>query len=172
MMDSPEGAHVILRPMTLADLSQVEEIEQVSFPTPWPEQAFHYELTHNRNALCWIAEWRPVGQEPVIAATLVIWLILDEAHIGTLAVRLGYRRQGIAQRLLAKGLIESARSGATHALLEVRESNQPAQGLYQKFGFDVVGTRPGYYQDTREDALLMTLAPLDPDRLAQLAEPR
>lgn len=170
-MASTEGAHVNLRPMTLADLHQVEEIEQASFPTPWPKKAFQYELTSNRTALCWVAEWNPAGQDPIIVATLVIWMILDEAHIGTLAVRPGYRRQRIAQRLLAKGLIESARSGATHALLEVRESNQSAQELYQKFGFDVVGTRPGYYQDTQEDALLMTLAPLDPDRLAQLAKP-
>lgn len=161
----------MLRPMTLADLDQVEQIEQVSFRTPWPENAFHYELIQNRNALCWVAEWVGTDQAPIIVADIVVWLILDEAHIGTLAVRPGYRRQGIAQRLLAKALLESARLGATHALLEVRVSNQAAQDLYRKFGFVQVGTRPGYYQDTHEDALLMTLALLDPERLALLAEP-
>jgi len=55
-------------------------------------------------------------------------------------------------------------------LLEVRESNQAAQKLYRKFGFESVGLRRGYYQDTHEDGILMTLASLDLDKLADLAE--
>jgi len=156
--------------MTLADLAQVEEIERVSFPTPWPENAFHYELTRSRNALCWVAEWIEPGQEPLVVADIVIWVILDEAHIGTLAVRPGYRGRGVARRLLAHALLKSAQAGATHAFLEVRESNQAAQNLYKKFGFVRVGVRKGYYQDTREDAILMNLDALDLDELAELAE--
>jgi ribosomal-protein-alanine N-acetyltransferase len=162
---------MLLRPMTLADVDQVEEIEQVSFPTPWPKNAFHYELTHNRHALCWVAEWNEPGQPPVVVADIVVWLIIDEAHIGTLAVRPGYRGQGIGERLLAQALLESARAGATHALLEVRASNRVAQNLYRKFGFEQVGIRTAYYSDTQEDALLMTLPALDADRLAELAQP-
>ena len=157
-----------MRPMTLADINQVNAIEQVSFPTPWPETAFYYELTQNKTALCWVAEWIEADQTPILVADIVIWLILDEAHIGTLAVRPEYRGQSIAQRLLARALVEAARSGATHALLEVRVSNQAALNLYRKFGFEVVGIRPGYYHDTQEDALLMTLAHLDPEKLAVL----
>jgi ribosomal-protein-alanine N-acetyltransferase len=157
--------------MTLADLDQVELIDQVSFPTPWPRKAFHYELVENRNALCWVAEWIDTDQTPILVASIVIWLVLDEAHIGTLAVRPGYRQRGIAQRLLAQALLESAHSGATHALLEVRVSNHAAQRLYRKFGFTMVGVRKNYYQDTHEDALLMTLVSLDNQKLAQLAEP-
>ncbi len=162
---------MILRPMALADLDQVEEIEQESFPTPWPKNAFHYELTRNPHALCRVAEWIEPDQPAVVVADIVIWLVVDEAHIGTLAVRPGYRGRGIGKRLLALALLESARGGATRALLEVRASNQVAQNLYLKFGFEQVGIRAGYYADTQEDALLLTLPALDVDRLAEMAQP-
>lgn len=170
-MPNPEGARIHLRPMTLADLDQVNAIEQVSFRTPWPENAFQYELIQNQTALCWVAEWIEPDRPPMIVADIVIWMILDEAHIGTLAVHPEYRGRSIAQRLLAKALVEATSSGATHALLEVRVSNQAALNLYRKFSFAVVGERPGYYLDTGEDALLMTLTPLEPEKLADLAEP-
>ena len=170
-MSIPEGARIHLRAMTLADLDQVNAIEQVSFSTPWPENAFKYELFHNKNSLCWVAEWTEPDRTPRIVADIVIWMVLDEAHIGTLAVHPDYRGRSIAQMLLAKALLEAAHSGATHALLEVRVSNQAALNLYRKFGFAVVGERPGYYPDTGEDALLMTLTPLEPLRLANLAKP-
>jgi [ribosomal protein S18]-alanine N-acetyltransferase len=171
MMASPHGAQIFLRPMTLADLAQVNEIEQVSFSTPWPENAFHYELTQNQSALCWVAAWTEHGQAPIVVADIVVWLILDEAHIGTLAVHPNYRGRGIAQRLLARALLESVVGGATHAYLEVRASNQAAQNLYEKFGFERVGIRPKYYQDNQEDAVMMTLTPLATEKLAQLAQP-
>lgn len=170
MTEAPEGSRLILREMTLADLDQVEAIDQVSFPTPWPKQAFHNELTHNQNALCWVAEWVEPGHQPVLVAAIVVWLILDEAHVSTLAVHPGYRQRGIAQRLLAKVLLECVQTGAAQAYLEVRANNHAAQSLYQKFGFEAVGIRKGYYQDTGEDAVLMTLASLDPGKLAELFE--
>jgi len=103
---------------------------------------------------------------------VIVWLILDEAHIGTLAVHPEYRGRSIARRLLAKVLLEATRLGATHALLEVRASNHDALHLYNKCGFAVVGVRKGYYQDAGEDALLMTLNPLVPEILAELVDNR
>lgn len=161
----------ILRPMSLADLDQVEEIDQLSFQMPWPKDAFLYEIKQNPKSLCWVAEREVPDQAPIVVGTIVVWLVLEEAHIGTLAVRPGYRQEGIAQQLLAKALLEAAQSGAEYALLEVRVSNQAAQNLYKKFGFEVVGLRKGYYQDTREDAVLMTLPELHPKKLADLVNP-
>lgn len=161
----------ILRPMSLVDLDQVEEIDRLSFQLPWPKDAFLYEIKQNPDSLCWVAEREVHGQMPIIVGTIVIWLILEEAHVGTLAVRPGFRQEGIAQRLLAKALLEAAQSSAAYALLEVRASNQAAQNLYKKFGFEVVGLRKGYYQDTQEDAVLMTLTDLHPEKLADLADP-
>ncbi len=168
-LNLPEG-QVSLRPMTLDDVDQVTAIDRASFPTPWPDDAFHYELTRNRSSLCWVAEWAAKENSPEIIASIVIWLVVDEAHIGTLAVNPGYRRYGVAQYLLAKALMACGENGARKALLEVRESNQAAQNLYLKFGFEEVGLRRDYYKDTHEDAVLMTLESLDEGKLADLAK--
>lgn len=172
MSEKVENGQIELRPMTLADLDQVAEIDRVSFPTPWPRDAFLYEVKRQRNAICWVAELIRPDHIRTIVATIVIWLIVDEAHIGTLAVRPGYRRQKMAQKLLAHSLLEAYQQGARRALLEVRESNHAAQYLYHKFGFKAVGLRPDYYKDTHEDAILMTLGKIDPKELARLADAR
>ena len=159
-----------LRPMNLGDLDQVEAIDQASFPTPWPKDAFLHELKHKTNGICKVAELLQPGGKELIVGSIVIWLVLDEAHIATLAVRPGYRKRKIAQKLLAQSLLETYQRGARQALLEVRETNLAAQNLYHKFGFEVVGVRRDYYKDTHEDALLMTLEAIDPQKLAQLGE--
>ena len=168
MKSKTDEEHIRLRPMTVADLDPVNAIEQVSFLTPWAEKEFSKALAQNQGTLCWVAEWIEERLPPRVVANVVVWLILDEAHIGTLAVHPEYRGRSIARRLLAKVLLEATRLGATHALLEVRASNQDALHLYRKFGFAVVGVRKGYYQDVGEDALLMTLNPLVPEILAEL----
>ena len=100
---------------------------------------------------------------------IVIWAILDEAHVATIAVNPDYRGQGIGRRLLAIGLQAAYQRGARMAFLEVRRSNTVAQNLYQRFGFQVVSERLRYYQDNHEDALLMTLEQLQPEELLALA---
>ncbi len=165
-----EKSTIRLRAMVLEDLSQVEVIDQLSFSAPWPKQAFHYELTQNKHALCQVAEYAKTGQSAIIVGAIVVWVVLNEAHISTLAVHPSYRRRGIAQKLLISVLTLATQAGATQALLEVRASNVAAQNLYLKLGFEGVGVRKGYYQDTHEDALLMTLANLDVAQLAQWAE--
>ena len=170
MLDRVEKWQIGLRPMTLEDLEEVVAIDSASFPTPWPKDAFLYEIKRQRNAICWVAEINKPDSKRVLAASIVIWLIIDEAHIGTLAVKPGYRRQRIAQQLLACSLKEAYQNGARSAMLEVRETNKAAQNLYQKFGFKAVGLRQDYYKDTHEDAVLMTLEKIDPELLARLAD--
>ena len=74
------------------------------------------------------------------------------------------------QRLLGRGLLAAYALGARTAFLEVRRCNLAAQAMYAAFGFDSVGVRPRYYQDNHEDAILMTLAQIDPQRMQELAE--
>jgi ribosomal-protein-alanine N-acetyltransferase len=83
--------------------------------------------------------------------------VLEEMHIINLAVHPEHRRKGIARRLLTEGLAQARALGAELAWLEVRPSNAPARVLYESFGFKEVGRRPRYYDDTNEDALLLTL---------------
>jgi ribosomal-protein-alanine N-acetyltransferase len=84
------------------------------------------------------------------------WVMVDEAHITTLAVRDTYRRQGIGEQLLIEIIERAAQFGANVVTLEARISNKQAQALYQKYGFQKVGVRRAYYTDNGEDAILMT----------------
>jgi ribosomal-protein-alanine N-acetyltransferase len=165
------------------DIDQVVLLDQMSFSLPWPPSAYRNEL-QNPGGRTWVAEVRlneplvftvPEGLpfkelsrnvgETAIAGMLVLWLILDEAHIASVAVHPQMRQMGIGRELVRTALLNAANEGAASALLEVRAGNFAAQRLYQEFGFEVVGKRPRYYKDNGEDALLMTLEPLDINRL-------
>ncbi len=145
--------------MTLDDLPAVLEIDRMSFPIPWPERSYRFELTENPASQLLVTI---VGGQsgPRLVGYIGFWLIVDEAHISTLAVHPDYRRLGIAEELLEAGLERGARMGADMATLEVRVSNTAAVNLYRKHGFQIVGRRAKYYRDNDEDALLMTLSGL------------
>jgi len=97
-----------------------------------------------------------------------LWMMVDEAHITTFAVRQGWRRQGIGERLLL-ALFDMARARhAQVATLEVRPSNVAARRLYEKYGFALTGIRPRYYSDDNEDALIMTTPSIDSREMREL----
>jgi ribosomal-protein-alanine N-acetyltransferase len=81
--------------------------------------------------------------------------VLDELHINNLAVVPAFRRAGVATALLERVLQEGAALGARRTTLEVRESNEAARLLYERFGFTVSGIRRGYYTKPVEDALVL-----------------
>lgn len=142
--------------MTLDDLPAVVELDQLSFSLPWPERSFRFELTENDASRCWVAE-----QNGKLVGMIVAWLLVDEAHIATIATHPDHRRQGIARKLLTYALRYMSKEGAVSSFLEVRESNIAAQRMYRKFGYEVTGRRKRYYKDTDEDAILMTLNGLE-----------
>jgi ribosomal-protein-alanine N-acetyltransferase len=141
---------VSLEAMRLEDIPRVVEIERDSFRTPWPRDAYTHELTENRLAAYIVAR-----ADAEIVGYAGMWVILDEAHITTIAVDPAYRGQHVGERLLV-GLIDAAlERGARWMTLEVRQSNATAQTLYKKYGFREIGVRKGYYSDNREDAIVM-----------------
>ncbi len=148
----------------------VAALDHLSFADPWPQGSFEYELRANNYSLCLIAEDPDAPEGQNVAAALVIWLIVDEAHIATIAVHPNYRHRGIGRRLLAEGLLQAAERGAAKSLLEVRSGNAEALRLYYGFGFKAVGLRPDYYQVEHEDALLLDLDPLDTEFLRNLIQ--
>jgi ribosomal-protein-alanine N-acetyltransferase len=152
--------------MEVKDLPQVIELDQRSFSLPWPERSFRFELEKNEVSRCWVAELTPPGTAPTLVGMIVVWLIEDEVHVATLAVAPEYRRQKIAQRLLAYTLIDAYHSGVSSSFLEVRRGNQAAISMYQRFGYREVGVRRNYYKDNGEDAVLMDLVPLDLEKLS------
>ena len=141
-----------IRRMTLDDLPAVIELDKLSFNLPWPERSFRFELTENSASRCWVAE-----MDGKIVGMIVAWLLVDEAHVATIATHPDHRRQGIARNLLTYALRYMSKEGAVTSFLEVRENNAAAQDMYRKFGYEVVGRRKRYYKDTNEDAILMTL---------------
>lgn len=163
------GGQIVFRRMQLEDIPQVYAIDQASFTLPWSERSFHFEVSENPNARPWVAEQIKDSGEKQIVAMLVIWSILDEAHVATIAVHPDCRRQHLATRLLAHALLPMLAEGARIVYLEVRKSNQAAQALYRNFGFEEVGIRPRYYQDNHEDAVLMTLYDPQSDTLKRFA---
>ena len=153
------------RPMQVADVEQVYGIDVLSFALPWSERSYRYEITENPTSRTWVAEAVDSNGQTQIVAMIIVWVILDEAHVATIAVHPDYRRRGIGQRLLAWALLDAADHGVIQVYLEVRSGNLAAQTIYERFGFAVTGVRPGYYRDNNEDALLMTLNPLRIDIL-------
>lgn len=153
---------LVIRRMTVSDLPQVSEIDVLSFSLPWPASSFKYELERNSASRCWVVEGQVDAGSRRIAAMAVVWFIIDEVHIATIAVHPDFRQMKIGQQLLAHVIDSAAGEGALHAFLEVRERNQAARKMYQKFGFVEVGVRPRYYSDTGEDAILMNLDGIHP----------
>lgn len=145
--------NVMIRRMTLDDIEQVVAIDRVSFSLPWPERSFRFELTDNPASRCWVAE-----VDGKIVGMIVVWLIVDEVHVATIATHPEFRRQGIAKNLLSHALQHMSTEGAQSSFLEVRAGNFAAQDLYRKFGFEESGVRRHYYRDNDEDAILMTLS--------------
>jgi [ribosomal protein S18]-alanine N-acetyltransferase len=152
--------NLIIRKMTVDDISPVVDLDQKSFSLPWPERSFRFELSDNPASRCWVAD-----VDGKVVGMIVVWLIVDEAHVATLATHPEYRRQGIGKRLLAHALRHMIPDGARSSFLEVRESNLAAQEMYRKFGYEVTGRRRRYYRDNDEDAILMNLDSLDAERL-------
>ncbi len=145
---------LVIRRAGLADLRSIWAIERVSFPTPWSRWSFLAELS---NPIGRTLVAGPASGRWQVWGYIVFWVVSQEMHILNLAVHPRLRRQGVARHLLQEGLSQGRALGAKLAWLEVRPSNSPALALYHAFGFREVGRRPGYYQDTQEDALLLTL---------------
>ena len=139
-----------LRRLTYADLPNVMAIERRTFGTPWSLAMFVLEVSKPSGIhLAALVEDRIRGY--VICSRYdTVW------HLMNIAVDPRLRRQGIATALL-NALLERIDdgSGGAQLTLEVRPTNRSAIALYERFGFRSAGTRPRYYQDNGEDALIM-----------------
>jgi ribosomal-protein-alanine N-acetyltransferase len=162
-MIEPKSEYTV-RVMTEDDIPEVMKIDRLSFPLPWSERSYRYELENNSAAQLMVADYHHLDQIQLVGY-IGFWFVVDEMHISTLAVHPDFRRRGIGEALLTGALHLAESLGGVLATLEVRTSNQAAIHLYGKFGFEVVGRRKNYYQDNREDAWLMKLDPLSPVRV-------
>lgn len=143
------GDALVVRPMAEADLPGVLEIERASFSVPWTPATFQGLLGRPD------AHLRVAEEEGRVVGYAGVWIVLDQAELGDIAVEAGSRGRGIGTRLL-EHVFELVRdSGVRELYLEVRVSNDGARRLYERHGFRLVGRRPGYYARPKEDALVL-----------------
>lgn len=141
--------HIQCKTMTVDHMVAVMEIENEYNPSPWKKSHFETSLQHHR---CWVLEkdQRTIGYA-------ILSIFKDEGEILNIAIHSQCRRQGLGEYLL-NYIIHYAKEQKVKTLfLEVRQSNEKAQHLYNKLGFHLIGSRAGYYASpphAREDALL------------------
>lgn len=136
--------------MTEDDVHEIAELEKKCFTVPWSEKSFRDEMS-NKLAIYFVAKDRGT-----CIGYAGYWNVAGEGGITNVAVLPECRRNGIGSMLIAQ-MIKSAKELNLDLLtLEVRKSNIAAQGLYKKYGFDIIGERKRYYSDNGEDAWIMT----------------
>jgi len=134
-------------------LSEIMAIEQASFSDPWSENMFRQELGEDPGKYSVV-----LILDGSVAGYGIGWIVLDEFHLGNLAVRPDLKGQGFGSLILNRMLATAAGKECRTASLEVRISNHAAIKLYQKYNFIETAIRRRYYRD--EDALVM-MARLD-----------
>lgn len=182
-----------LRYMRLDDIPEVVAIDRSSFQPSWRHESYRFELNESRSSHMVVLEKRAVpsaaahvgwlnklrGQLNGTTAESAggdilgyggIWSIADEAHISTIATHPTHRGNGYGEILLAGMVGKALRLGAGYIVLEVRVSNQVAQRLYEKYGFQHCRRLRRYYASNGEDAwdMRLTLDGTARRRFAQL----
>ena len=143
-----------LRPMRLADLRVVLELEEELFaPDTWTAAMYRDELARTDTRWYLVAEDSADGGQGDVVGYAGLIAYPDEAHVATIGVTAKRQGEGIGARLLDELLAEADRRSPV-VLLEVRADNELAQGLYRRRGFAEIGRRRGYYQPSGTDAVV------------------
>ena len=149
---------MMVRRMKPEDVPAVSEIEKASFSQPWSGQGF-WDALANENAVFFVAEEEGTNGcgdcVPAILGYVGMYVSIDEGEITNVAVASQFRGKGVGKALIQELLSYAATHKVTRIVLEVRQSNAPAIGLYTRFGFEKVGTRKGFYAFPKEDADIM-----------------
>jgi [ribosomal protein S18]-alanine N-acetyltransferase len=150
------GLDVTINPISVDEIDAILILDRLCFGGLWSIDSYRRELTNDNSHFLGISVERTL--EPETAGLIgfgCFWAILDEAHITLLGIHPQYQQQGLGQLLLGALLDRSRAIEMARATLEVRASNDGAIHLYEKCGFQTVGRRKKYYQDTGEDGVIM-----------------
>jgi ribosomal-protein-alanine N-acetyltransferase len=145
-----EALTVEIGPLRRRHLRSVLRIEALVYPRPWSQALFTSELALRTTRAYFVAR---IGRDVVGYAGVM--MSMEDGHVTTIAVDPAWHRHAIGTRLLLALTRETIERGGRNMTLEVRLSNRGAQELYRRFGYQPVGVRKGYYQETNEDALVM-----------------
>lgn len=169
---------LVLRYMRLSDVPEVVTIDQQSFSSPWPSHSYQFEVSESTHSFMAVLQQVPYleaadgagrlrqlirsfsgswEREARIQGYGGLWVIMEEAHISTIASHPEARGKGYGEAILAAMIQQARRLHAGYVVLEVRVSNAVAQALYHKYEFETVGIKHNYYRDDNEDAYDMRL---------------
>jgi len=152
--ESTDPARFFIRRMREGDLPEVRTIETLSFSNPWSDNTFRGEIQNTSVSYPMVVVEKPGDR---VVGYIIYWHVREDVQVNNIAVHPDLRRRGIGEALM-RHVIEKVRAnGATFMTLEVRPSNAAAVTLYQRLGFEVLGTRKNYYTNPDEDAYLMGL---------------
>ena len=143
------NSNLVIRKMTNEDVPFVAAIEKETFSMPWSESSFKDALANAEN-IYMVAE-----VDGNIAGYCGMWKSFNEGQIYNMCVRKDMRKNGIGEKLFCAFLEEGIKKGMTAFTLEVRAGNKGAVALYEKCGFENVGTRKNFYDNPKEDAIIM-----------------
>lgn len=133
-------------------IDDILDIEKSSFPSPWSLNAFREETNKLASHL-----WALI-MNGEFAGYICFWVFAGEIHLMNIAVHPGRRGKGLGRYMLDRMIEAGISRGIQTAWLEVRPSNLTARRLYEKARFREAGRRPRYYNDTDEDAIVMSLS--------------
>ncbi|HUY22703.1 MAG TPA: ribosomal protein S18-alanine N-acetyltransferase [Acidimicrobiales bacterium] len=161
--DGPGGAApervadaVRVAPLRRRHLRSVVRIEEECYPRPWSATLFLSEIAQRSSRRYTVAT---IG--PLVVGYCGLMVVGEDGHITTLTVDPAWHHRGVGTVLLLDQATAAPAHGVHHLTLEVRASNDPAQALYQRFGFAPVGVRRNYYAETGEDAIVMWARDVD-----------
>lgn len=130
-------------------VAQVAELEALCFADPWSQRSVASELSNP------LSLWLVALEGERLAGYVGSQTVLDETDMMNIAVHPDFRRRGLAQELITALIAALRERGSRCLTLEVRASNAPAKGLYEKMGFQQVGLRKNYYRNPREDGCIL-----------------
>lgn len=140
---------VIIKPLSIEYVESAYQTERACLAEAWSRESIQ-NFIGKEDALYLVAL-----KNGVVCGTVGMYIVSGEGQIMNIAVREGFRRQGIGKQLLDRLIQEGKKRGASLFTLEVSSENAAALRLYESFGFREVGRRKNYYK--KSDAVLMTL---------------
>ncbi len=143
-----------LDPVTPQDLDTILTIDRAAFKRPWQRKSFVAELVH-KDAFGYVVRKKVNQKSSDVIAYVFVRVILNEMHIMRIAVGASFQTKGVATRMLRQCFTLAQQKRLDAVYIEVRPGNTSATALYRKAGFQSLGTRPNYYPETGEDALVM-----------------
>jgi len=154
--DMPTLTQYEYMPACAEHISQICDIERLSFSEPWSPESIEREFGDSL-ARYFVAVYRPGGETGCarVAGYCGYWSVVGEAHITNIAVHPEHRGHGVGAGLIKAMQDDIIALGHSSATLEVREDNGAAIRLYERHGFERAGRRKKYYDHGKKDALIM-----------------